>query len=429
MPALSNFKHLNAGGKKLNHLVDVLSSGKAFDKLLISNEFFCKEVIGMLARWLCASALGLLLSACGGGSDGPSPSTGGSAAPVEGGAPNGSDNPPSSGGDSGGGGGAGSGGSGEETPSPGNESFVYDETARFNEPSGITSDADGNLFVLDRENKTIRKIATAGNVTTIPIALNSPVGLEIDNAGDLYTYDSDTLLKISQTGDVTRLATVPGDIHAIEIDADGNAYLLKRRYASDIGMDTPTGEIIRVTRDGTVTTIVTGPTKNEEQGELLGKPVLNDQSRGLTRDAAGNLYVGTNSSRVLRISPDGTQEPYAFIGSALPTSMAFDPDGNLYIGKFWISNYIGSHPCKGESLTDVGILRVTPDGMSSRFFGVPSGGNPSCPSVSFGFPYLTPGQDGNLYVAYSKDHAVYRVSPEGEATLIAGKSGEAGSSD
>ncbi|MCL2726048.1 MAG: SMP-30/gluconolactonase/LRE family protein [Polyangiaceae bacterium] len=39
--------------------------------------------------------------------------------------------------------------------------------AAFNNPEGITIDANGNLFVADRANNTIRKVTPGGDVTTI----------------------------------------------------------------------------------------------------------------------------------------------------------------------------------------------------------------------------------------------------------------------
>ncbi|MCX7173669.1 MAG: hypothetical protein NT159_07065 [Proteobacteria bacterium] len=39
--------------------------------------------------------------------------------------------------------------------------------ARFSSPSGVALDADGNIYVADSANHTIRKITRAGNVSTI----------------------------------------------------------------------------------------------------------------------------------------------------------------------------------------------------------------------------------------------------------------------
>src|SRR6185312_10094920 len=41
------------------------------------------------------------------------------------------------------------------------------KTAEFSGPSGIAVDGSGNLFIADRNNNTIRKMNTAGKVTTL----------------------------------------------------------------------------------------------------------------------------------------------------------------------------------------------------------------------------------------------------------------------
>ena len=76
-------------------------------------------------------------------------------------------------------------------------------TARFNSPAGLAIDGAGNLYVADRGNALVRKITPAGMVTTVagqrgmrgvvagalPATLNQPFGLLIGNAGELYVTD------------------------------------------------------------------------------------------------------------------------------------------------------------------------------------------------------------------------------------------------
>jgi sugar lactone lactonase YvrE len=65
--------------------------------------------------------------------------------------------------------------------------------ARFNTPFGITVDGAGNLYVADRGNHRIRKIANDGSWTVTTIAgdetFNSPHGITLDGAGNLYVVE------------------------------------------------------------------------------------------------------------------------------------------------------------------------------------------------------------------------------------------------
>lgn len=96
--------------------------------------------------------------------------------------------------------------------------------ARFNTPSGIVSDGT-NLFVADSGNHTIRKVVIAtGVVTTLAgtagstgatdgtgaaARFNLPIGLTIDNAGNLYVSDQNyTKIRkiVTSTGVVTTIS-------------------------------------------------------------------------------------------------------------------------------------------------------------------------------------------------------------------------------
>ena len=98
-------------------------------------------------------------------------------------------------------------------------------SAKFNYPAGIAIDSTGaNLFVADSANHVIRKVVigsgavttlagTAGNSgstdgTGAAARFNTPIGVAIDNAGNLYVTDQvyTKVRKVTAAGVVTTLS-------------------------------------------------------------------------------------------------------------------------------------------------------------------------------------------------------------------------------
>ena len=84
-----------------------------------------------------------------------------------------------------------------------------------------------------------------------------------------------------------------------------------------------------------------------------------------------------------------------------------------------------------EIVTALRITKVTPDGAATVIFdGFPDGSTSSRPKndANKGFRVAL-AATGDFYVSDSYMHAIYKITPTGKASLIAGKPGEAGSSD
>jgi hypothetical protein len=99
--------------------------------------------------------------------------------------------------------------------------------ARFYWPSGVAGDSAGNAYVADTENYTIRKVTPAGVATTLAglaghagsadgtasaARFDLPFGVAVDSAGDVYVADhyNHTIRKVTSAGVVTTLAGLPG---------------------------------------------------------------------------------------------------------------------------------------------------------------------------------------------------------------------------
>ncbi len=62
--------------------------------------------------------------------------------------------------------------------------------AHFNRPIAIAVDSRGNLYVTDRGNNSVRRIAPSGLVTTIAAGFNQPAGIVVDPSEQIYVADS-----------------------------------------------------------------------------------------------------------------------------------------------------------------------------------------------------------------------------------------------
>jgi hypothetical protein len=103
--------------------------------------------------------------------------------------------------------------------------------ARFNSVFSLAVDAEGNLFLADTYNDTIRKVTPVGTnwVVTTPVGsagnigsadgrgsaaqFNHPYGVAVDDAGNLYVADSenDMIRKVTPTMDVVTIGGTAGN--------------------------------------------------------------------------------------------------------------------------------------------------------------------------------------------------------------------------
>src|SRR5436309_1234875 len=91
-------------------------------------------------------------------------------------------------------------------------------SAQFSEPRSVAVDSNGNLFVADTYNHTIRKITAGGIVTTLAGSANSagstdgtgsnarfnfPRGIATDSLGNVFVADTGnhTIRKITASGE------------------------------------------------------------------------------------------------------------------------------------------------------------------------------------------------------------------------------------
>ena len=219
-------------------------------------------------------------------------------------------------------------------------------SARFYNPAGVTVDGNGIVYVADTGNNTIREITPNGTVTTLagtagvtgdldgtgPAAqFNAPSALVADATGNLYVVDTNnsTIRKITPAGVATTLAGFPGvtgssdgtgltarfnQPEGITIDSNGVLYVA----------DTGNGLVREVTTSGVVTTVVTS-------GSIaLNKPF------GIAINGAETIFIwDTGRQEILEVAPSGNVSVLANVPRDGPGinqgGIALDSSGNAYI--------------------------------------------------------------------------------------------------
>ena len=147
--------------------------------------------------------------------------------------------------------------------------------AAFNTPSGLAIDGAGNLYVADTGNNRIRRISTQGVVSTIAgdgtagyadgpagqAKFDGPIGVAVDKAGNILVADSynDRVRLIAPNGQVTTLAGSKGPGYADGVAAtalfDTPCGLAVATDGSVIVADTGNRRLRRITPDGNVSTM------------------------------------------------------------------------------------------------------------------------------------------------------------------------------
>jgi sugar lactone lactonase YvrE len=270
--------------------------------------------------------------------------------------------------------------------------------ASFDHPNGIAVDKEGNLWVSDWNNMTIRLIRPSGDVSTIAglagtggsndgvaskSRFNKPLRLAVDLSNNAYVSDdvNNTIRKITSTGMVSTFAGQAGSIGS----TDGSAVIARFIHPDGLAItsdgnillvDEGNNTIRKMTPDGMVSTIA-GQADGKGSMDGAGPTARFNRPTGIAVGARGFVYVtdaGNNTIRV--INPSGVVSTLA--------------------GKAGIAG--------------------TADGMTTN--------------ARFNFPVgIALDGEGNLYVTDKLNHTIRKITSTGVVTTIGGLAGNAGSSD
>lgn len=340
--------------------------------------------------------------------------------------------------------------------------------ARFSFISRLSCDTAGNIYALD--GTALRKISPNGEVTTLAgqfdakgnndgsgkaARFNSPAGLAIDNAGNIYIADNGddvvdltdnakdsgkpSLRKVTPDGQVSTLTQISQQIAALlgersynlgdmGRDAAGNLYL-------QVWLETPllppdAQVLLKVSAAGMVSKLADSGMPGSAAYSGAGQLPL--YSSGVAVDASGNVYgADVRNTSIIKIAANGKKTRIA--GSAGQDENS-QRDGQGRDARFYSPNQIATDG-QGNAYVAGGdhtIRKIAANGVTTTLAGKtfePGSSDGSGSSARFNFPgAMVTDSAGNLYVADSGNYSIRKITPAGVVSTLAG-GGEYGDSD
>jgi uncharacterized protein (TIGR03437 family) len=321
-------------------------------------------------------------------------------------------------------------------------------------PTGTAVDSAGNLYIADQGANRIRKVTPSGTIATVAgngqtgswgnngpatsAALNSPQGVAVDSAGNLYIADTSNneIRRVDAvTGKITAFAG-PGCCYAgagtggdggpataaallspraVAVDGTGNVYFVDQVRINGVAEGVA---VRRVDTKGTIGIWVGGGPVTGFSGDG-GSPRNAELSGSLNTGIAigpdGSLYIAdTDNNRVRKVDPAGTtittvagtgSSTYSGDGGAAasagvprPESVAVDAAGNLYIGN------------------NTSVRKVSPNLIINAYagngqVGFSGDGGPATAASIAGAVGLAVDSGSNLYIADVNNRRIRQVQP------------------
>ncbi len=265
--------------------------------------------------------------------------------------------------------------------------------AEFNEPCDVIFDPSGNLYIADWIGNRVRKVNTAGVITTI--------------AGTgAATYSGD--------GGPATAAEIQRPQKVI-LDAIGNIYIL----------DTYNSRVRKINTAGIITTIAGNGSAftSGDGGQATAAGIF--QPTGLAFDASGNMFIAEYlGNRIRKVNTLGIISTIAGNGTAAysgdggpataaelnkPISLIFDTSWNLYVTDYQ-NNRI-------RKINTAGIITtIAGNGIAGH-----SGDGGQATAASINNPiYLEMDNAGNIFFSDLLNNRIAKINTAGIISTIAG---------
>jgi sugar lactone lactonase YvrE len=264
--------------------------------------------------------------------------------------------------------------------------------ALFNNPWGMVTDTDGNVYVADELNHKIRKVTPAGVVTTFA---GSTQGYQDGNGTSAKFYRP----------------------NGLAIDASGNIYVV----------DCYNHKIRKITPSGDVTTFV-GSSQGYVNGN--GTAARFNFPQGIAIDSAGNLFVVDGSNYAIRkVTPAADVTVFAGAGTS-----GFN-DGTGSGAKFNVIKAIAIDTATNDMYVTDGhrIRKITSAAVVTAFAGATTNGfvNGTLSAARFNWPEgIAVDTNGAIYIADTINCVIRKITAAGVVSTLAGNTnGIAGSAN
>ncbi len=315
--------------------------------------------------------------------------------------------------------------------------------AALNSPYGVALDSAGNVYIADSGNNRIRKITSAGVITTVagcgnqtsacvqagvgdggPATapfINNPWDVVAGNAGNFYFTDS-TNMRIRMVDASGNIGTVaggglnnPGDgglaVNAqlmnpvgLAIDGSGNLYFT----------DTGANVVRKVSTSGIITTIAGNGGKGFSGDGLQATNATLNGPHGLGVDSAGNVFIAdTMNVRVRKVSTAGVITTVAGNGQAGSTANGAAAT-NTSLNYPWTVKADGAGNIYISDLQNLSVFKVNSSGIINAFAGTGTAGfsgdgGPASSAQLDGPAGLALDATGSVYIADAVGNRLRKV--------------------
>ena len=196
----------------------------------------------------------------------------------------------------------------------------------FGDLGGVAVDTEGAVYVADRLAGTVVRIAPDRSRTIVATGLDQPTGLAVDASGRLVIAEEGANRVVRLEGDGTHTTMIANVERPrwLVVRPDGTLYVSARAPVTD--GTRPDDErahseiVLRRTVSGEIAVLQEGLV------DLQGRRAI-----GLAVDSRDAVFVTTTEGTVVKIRPAGSRARFA-AGLADPQGLAFDGDGNLFLG-------------------------------------------------------------------------------------------------